>query len=298
MVGYFKLIWQTISPNMEKFRKVKNIWAAEEIMMGKNKLHQAIPLNGLEQVSPFILLHHFNFNLTLEDAGFQVPPHPHRGFCPITFMFEGSIDHEDSLGNHHLISANEVQWINAGRGIIHSEKSVNESIQKDGRFQGIQLWINLPAVQKMLPASYQPLTNEQIVLLTDKGVEFRLVSGDYKEHKGPAKSNVFTATLRMQAGSVFELDFPESDNVVFYILEGNIEINESSKVDFFHLVVFDKSDGKIKLTAASDSKLLVMSGTPINEPLVTHGPFVMNTDTQILEAMRDYKMGKMGILIQ
>ena len=172
------------------------------------------------------------------------------------------------------------------------------TIEKDGRFQGIQLWINLPAVQKMLPASYQPLTNEQIVLLTDQGVEFRLVSGNYLELKGPAKSDVFTATLRMQAGSVFEFDFPESDNVVFYILEGNIEINESRKVETFHLAVFDHSDGKIKLTAASDSKLLVMSGTPINEPLVTHGPFVMNTDTQILEAMRDYKMGKMGILIQ
>ncbi len=281
---------------MPEYRKIKQQLIADEVMMGSIKLRQAIPVHGLEQISPFILLHHFDFEMKPGDDSFNVPPHPHRGFCPITFMFEGSVEHNDSLGNNKVISDNEVQWINAGRGIIHSEKANKAFVEKGGRYQGIQLWINIPASQKMLPASYQPLTSNEIVLITKPGAELRLVSGIYNDKKGPADSAVFTATLRMKPGSIFDFTFPEKDNVAFYVLEGNIKINKDVTVGKHGLIVFENSNGQIMIDAEKEAKLLLLSGTPIDEKIVSHGPFVMNSETEILEAMRDYKQGKMGFL--
>jgi len=277
-------------------KKIQSIHTAPETMMGPIKLRQAFPLRGIEQVSPFILLHHFDFTYLPHENNFNVPPHPHRGFSPVTFMFEGSVEHEDSLGNKHIVYDNEVQWINAGRGIIHSEKADKAFVEKGGRSQGIQLWINTPKSDKMNPPTYQPITKNEIILIEKEGVEFRLVSGQYQNKKGPAKSDVVTATLRMKANTNYSLQFPSSHNVTFYILEGNLSLNESQTIKQHDLIVFEKSDDEIVLHAKADSKFLIMAGEPINEPLVTHGPFVMNSETEILEAMRDYQQGKMGFL--
>ncbi len=278
------------------FKKIQSIHTAPETMMGPIKIRQAFPLRGIEQVSPFILLHHFDFTFLPHENNFNVPPHPHRGFSPVTFMFEGSVEHEDSLGNKHIVYDNEVQWINAGRGIIHSEKADKAFTEKGGRSQGIQLWINTPKAEKMNPPTYQPITKNEIVLIEKEGVEFRLVSGQYQDKKGPAKSDVVTAMLRMKADSNYELNFPSNHNVTFYILEGELSLNTNQTIKQYDLVVFEKSEDVILLNAKADSKLLIMAGLPINEPLVTHGPFVMNSETEILEAMRDYQQGKMGFL--
>lgn len=282
--------------NMENFRKIQSIHAASEMMMGSIKLQQAFPLRGIEQISPFILLHHFDFTYNPGENNFHVPPHPHRGFCPITYMYEGSIEHEDSLGNKKVIGNNEVQWINAGRGMIHSEKADKEFIESGGRSQGIQLWINLPKAKKMNPPSYQPITKDEIVLIEKEGVEFRLVSGSYFDKKGPAYSEVVTGMLRMKANSDFTFTFPKTNNVCFYVLEGELTLNDTNSIKQHDTVVFENMDGDIVLKAIQNAKLLIMSGEPINEPLVTHGPFVMNSETEILEAMRDYQQGKMGFL--
>lgn len=278
------------------FKKIQSIHRAPETMMGPIKIRQAFPLRGIEQVSPFILLHHFDFMYLPHENNFNVPPHPHRGFSPVTFMFEGSVEHEDSLGNKHIVYDNEVQWINAGRGIIHSEKADKAFAEKGGRSQGIQLWINTVKAEKMNPPTYQPITKNEIVLMEKEGVEFRLVSGQYQDKKGPAKSDVITGTLRMKAGSNYEFNFPANHNVTFYVLEGELSLNASQTIKQHDLVVFEKSEDNVLLNAKADSKLLIMAGVPIDEPLVTHGPFVMNSETEILEAMRDYQQGKMGFL--
>ena len=278
------------------FKKIQSIHTAPETMMGPIKIRQAFPLRGIEQVSPFILLHHFDFTYLPHENNFNVPPHPHRGFSPVTFLFEGSIEHEDSVGNKHVVYNNEVQWINAGRGIIHSEKADKAFVEKGGRSQGIQLWINTPKAEKMNPPSYQPITKNEIVLIEKEGVEFRLISGKYDDKKGPAKSDVVTAMLRMKANSEFSLNFPADHNVTFYVLEGELNLNANQTIKQHDLVVFEQSEDEILLNAKADSKLLIMAGIPINEPLVTHGPFVMNSETEILEAMRDYQQGKMGFL--
>lgn len=277
-------------------KKIQSIHTAPETMMGPIKIRQAFPLRGIEQVSPFILLHHFDFTYLPHENNFNVPPHPHRGFSPVTFLFEGSIEHEDSVGNKHVVYNNEVQWINAGRGIIHSEKADKAFIEKGGRSQGIQLWINTPKAEKMNPPSYQPITKNEIVLIEKEGVEFRLISGKYNDKKGPAKSDVVTAMLRMKANSEFSLNFPADHNVTFYVLEGELSLNSNQTIKQHDLIVFEKSADEILLNTKTDSKLLIMAGVPINEPMVTHGPFVMNSETEILEAMRDYQQGKMGFL--
>ncbi|MBA4241818.1 MAG: pirin family protein [Sphingobacteriaceae bacterium] len=278
------------------YKKIQSIHTAPETMMGAIKIRQAFPLRGIEQVSPFILLHHFDFTYLPHENNFNVPPHPHRGFSPVTFLFEGSIEHEDSIGNKHVVYNDEVQWINAGRGIIHSEKADKAFVEKGGRSQGIQLWINTPKAEKMNPPTYQPITKNEIVLIEKEGVEFRLISGKYEGKKGPAKSEVVTAMLRMKTNSEFSLHFPADHNVTFYVLEGELSLNTNQTIKQHDLVVFEQSADEILLNAKADSKLLIMSGMPINEPMVTHGPFVMNSETEILEAMRDYQQGKMGFL--
>jgi quercetin 2,3-dioxygenase len=277
-------------------REVERIVHAPKVSMGAMSLRQPLPIAGLPQLSPFILLHHFDFVMEPGHNIFDVPAHPHRGFSPITYIFEGSVEHQDSLGNTKVISNNEVQWITAGRGLIHSEKAGKEFAEKGGRFQGVQLWINLPSSQKMQTPSYQPLTSSEIVLITNDKAELRLVSGIYEGQQGPAKSDVFTAMLRMQVEGQLPFNFPESDNAAVYILEGDVLINEVAEARQNDLVLFRRSPGTISIKAIAESKLLVLAGKPIDEPLVTHGPFVMNSQTEILEAMKDYQDGKMGFL--
>lgn len=281
---------------MSTYRKIRSIHTAPETRMGPSTIRQAFPLQGMQQIDPFILLHHFDFTSKPHENKFNVPPHPHRGFSPVTFMFEGEIEHEDSLGNKKVIGNNEVQWINAARGIIHGEKVGKEFSEKGGRFHGIQLWINTPKAHKMDPPQYQPITKEEIVLIEKEGVEFRLVSGTYNGKKGPANSDIFTAMLRMKEASDFTFNFPQTNNVAFYVLEGELKINDKGFAKQHDLIAFDNESAEIILKANSNATLLLMAGEPINEPLVTHGPFVMNTETEIMEAMRDYQQGKMGFL--
>jgi len=278
------------------YRSIEKIIPAPLVNMGPIQLRQPIPIAGTEQISPFILLHHFDINMEPGQNNFDVPAHPHRGFMPITFMYEGAVEHGDSLGNTKVIGNDEVQWINAGRGIIHSEKTGKEFAKTGGRFHGIQLWINLPASEKMKTPSYQPITKEEIVLIEKDGVQFRLVSGKYDGKKGPANSDVLTAMIRMKADSSYSLSLPKSNDVFLYVLEGDVEVNSEKTLQRFDLASFNHSNEAILLAAKSDCALLLGAGEPINEPLVSHGPFVMNTQTEIMEAMRDYQNGKMGFL--
>jgi len=278
------------------YRTIEKIIPAPLVNMGPIRLRQPIPIAGTEQISPFILLHHFDINMEPGQNNFDVPAHPHRGFMPITFMYEGAVEHSDSLGNTKVIGNDEVQWINAGSGIIHSEKTGKEFSKKGGRFHGIQLWINLPAVEKMKTPSYQPITKNEIVLIEKDGVRFRLVSGKYNGKKGPAKSDVLTAMIRMKEGSSYSLSLPKSNDLFLYVLEGDVEVNSERTLKRFDLASFNHSDENILLAAKSDCALLLGAGEPIDEPLVSHGPFVMNTQTEIMEAMRDYQNGKMGFL--
>lgn len=276
-------------------RKIQYVYPSPEIMMGPIKLHQAIPQTGIEQLSPFILLHHFDLQIEPGVNSFHVPPHPHRGFCPITYMFDGSVLHKDSLGNEAEIHAMEVQWIVAARGIIHSESISTEFVQQGGRFQGIQLWINLAAKDKMLPPQYKPITKEDMVMLEANNMTVQLVSGKLQGREGVVSSDSLTAMIHSEEGGEFSFDALGYETLALYILEGEMEVN-GTLAFAKQLVLFDAEEGSVTITTNKESKALLLGGNVIHEPLVTHGPFVMNNETELLEAMRDYQQGKMGFL--
>lgn len=277
-------------------RTIQQIITAPLVNMGPIQLRQSIPFDGIDQISPFLLLHHFDLVMKPGENLFDVPPHPHRGFSPITFMFAGSVEHNDSLGNKRVIGENEAQWINAGRGLIHSEKASSDFVTKGGRFHGIQLWINSERKDKMRTPYYKPVTKTEIPIIEQSGVQVRLISGEIGEHHGPANSATVTAMVAMNSASEFTFQFPAGENVLVYVLEGQIEINGVSNLESFDMAISERSEGNIKIKSKAQSSLLVLAGEPIDEPIAAHGPFVMNDQTEILEAMRDYQSGRMGFL--
>lgn len=277
---------------------------AEKVDMGGFPVRQPFPTQRVEQIDPFLLLHHADVkapqHVDPDDAG--VGPHPHRGFSPVTFIFKGGVHHRDSRGNNSVIYAGGAQWMNAGMGIIHSERPPENIHEIGGRQEIIQLWINTPAAFKMDQPAYFPLTAEETptFISEDKKAQLRVFSGQLLDLKGPipSQSNVNAATLELKRGGRISIPIPATHNAFVYLLDGKLTVDGFGIVDGLHAVVFGKDGEGISMEAKEDTRVLLLSGEPLNEKVVSHGPFVMNTETQILEAMRDYKMGRMGVLIE
>jgi quercetin 2,3-dioxygenase len=276
---------------------------SERMMMGKTAIKQALPDANREQISPFLLLHHFGPTQVAPGTDpLGVGPHPHRGFEPITFLYQGGIRHKDSRGHEGFLRGGDVQWMTAGRGIIHSEYASKEFLQEGGTMEGIQLWVNLPRADKMAQPAYQDIKQERIPTWTEDQdrVTHRLVAGQYAEKQGPA--HTFTPLLALQteleAGGETFIAIPSSFNAFLYILRGEVEINADQHFFAEMLVQFGNSGDGFTLKGVSAAQVLILAGEPIHEPVAQWGPYVMNTQTELLEAMRDYQMGKMGVYIE
>ena len=285
-------------------KKVKQILYGNVVDMGGIPLRQPLPTQNVEQIDPFLLLHHARLVVKPETnykhAG--VGPHPHRGFSPVTFVFEGSVHHRDSRGNSGVVSEGGVQWMNAGMGMIHSERPSEELAKNGGHQEIIQLWVNTPGKHKMDQPYYVALKKEDIPQLSpDKGDGYiQLVSGEMNGLQGKVKTQIplLSAMGKLHTGSEHVFVVPEGRNSALYLLDGELSISGHGLVDKHQLIVFENEGTEIGVTAKKDTRFLLLSGEPINEPLATHGPFVMNNQTQIMEAMRDYQMGKMGMLVE
>jgi quercetin 2,3-dioxygenase len=287
-----------------KTRTVSRLLYAHPMDMGGLPIRQPLPTQQIEQIDPFLLLHHADVkapkHVKPDHAG--VGPHPHRGFSPVTFIFKGGVHHRDSRGNDSTIYAGGAQWMNAGMGIMHSERPPDDIHEIGGRQEIIQLWINTPAEHKMDQPAYYPLSAEEAPVINseDGKVTGHVFSGEVLGVKGPIPSHtiVNSATLEFKKDGKISIPLPESHNAFIYLLDGKLNVTGFGMVEELHLVHF-KNDGEgIELEAQEDTRVLLLSGEPINEKVVSHGPFVMNNQTQIMEAMRDYQMGKMGILIE
>ncbi len=287
-----------------KNRTVSRLLYAHPVDMGGMPIRQPLPTQQVEQIDPFLLLHHANIkapsHVKPDHAG--VGPHPHRGFSPVTFIFQGGVHHRDSRGNDSIIYAGGAQWMNAGMGIIHSERPPHDIHEIGGRQEIIQLWINTPAKNKMDQPAYYPLAAADVPVTRseDNNVEVRIFSGEVLGVRGPIPSQaiVNAATLTFNKNGKISIPLPEDHNAFIYMLDGKLRVETFGMVEGLHIVHF-KNDGEgITLEALEDTRILLLSGQPLNEPVVSHGPFVMNTQTQIMEAMRDYQKGKMGILIE
>ncbi len=287
-----------------KNRSVSRLLYAHMVDMGGFPVRQPLPTNQVEQIDPFLLLHHADVkapaHIEPDDAG--IGPHPHRGFSPVTFVFKGGVHHRDSRGNDSIIYAGGVQWMNAGMGIVHSERPPHDIHDIGGRQELIQLWINTPAKHKLDQPMYFPVNAEEAPVFKsgDGLVSGKVFTGDVAGVKGPVPSQaeVNAATLEFKTGGKITVALPPSHNAFIYLLDGKLTVESFGLVEGLHLVHFKNDGDAIELHALEDTRVLLLSGEPLNESVVSYGPFVMNTQTQILEAMRDYQMGKMGVLIE
>lgn len=279
-------------------KSIVKIVNSQPVRMGDVIIGQPIPQGDLDEVNPFILLHHAEpKEITAHGPGFFVPPHPHRGFEPVTFVFQGEVEHKDSLGNESVIKGGGVQWITSGRGIIHSEGNPKSFIERGGTMEIIQLWINLPASLKMSPPNYQAFDQEEIPSIAQNKSAVNIISGQMDGHQGPINSltNITAITALIQEGGTSAISLPENQNGLVYVLNGTGTVNGQ---EFYkqQLIQLSLEGSELEIEATQDSKLLVLAGKPIHEKKSMWGPYVMNTQTEIMQALRDYEQGKMGFL--
>jgi len=279
-------------------KTVKKIIPSEKKNLGpKQFVMSPLPNQWVEQISPFIMLDHFGPKYIPAGEPFFVPPHPHRGFAPVTILFDGEVEHKDSFGNIGRIKGGDVQWMTAGSGVVHSEGATENFSKTGGVLHLIQLWINLPAVHKMMAPSYQDIKSETIPVLQEGNSQVRVIAGAYKNLEGPAKtfSPVSLLHVIIPEGEEVTIEVAKGFTASYYLTKGETIVDEY-EVPAQHLVWLSDEGNNITVKAIRDSELLFMAGETINEPLVSYGPFVMNSKTEIIQAISDYENGLMGSL--
>ena len=249
-----------------------------------------------KHVSPFLLLDYagpHNFEPTTSRRG--VGQHPHRGFETVTIVYDGEVEHRDSTGAGGIIGAGDVQWMTAGGGIIHEEFHSRAYAASGGPFEMVQLWVNLPASQKMTPARYQAILDAQIpaVALPGGAGRVRVIAGSFDGRQGPAHSftpmNVLD--MRLAAGHRLQLAQPEGWSTLVVVLAGTVQINDGTTLGAAEMASLSTQGTQLTLAAQEDAKLLLLAGEPIAEPVVGYGPFVMNSEQQIAQAIDDFNRG-------
>jgi redox-sensitive bicupin YhaK (pirin superfamily) len=267
------------------------------------KVHNFFPSGhriGYRRMSPFFLMDYGpRTEIPPSPRPRGVGPHPHRGFETVTIAFHGRVAHHDSAGNHGVIGEGDVQWMTAGSGVLHKEYHEEEFSRKGGPMQMVQLWVNLPARHKLTPPKYQALAADAMGVhdLPDGAGRVEVIAGEYRGTRGPGSS--FTPIemykLRLKAGAEASFAFPERYNTGLLVLEGGISVGGArAPVDNFVLL---RNDGEaFTALAAEDSVVLILSGEPIDEPIAAYGPFVMNTEAEIHQAVADFQSGRFGRL--
>lgn len=253
-------------------------------------------------LSPFLLLDYAapaEFKPALAPRG--VGEHPHRGFETVTIAYQGEVEHRDSAGHKGRIGPGDVQWMTAASGIVHEEMHGREFTEKGGTLEMVQLWVNLPAKFKKAPPGYQDVVGSRtpVIPLAGGAGTVRVVAGEFEREKGPART--FTPIelwdMRLQAGKIANLHVPAGQSTALLFLRGGGRVNGSNSVDQEQLVVLDRDGETLSIEAGADSTVLLLSGKPIDEPVVGYGPFVMNTEGEIRQAIADYRNGLMGHLV-
>lgn len=267
------------------------------------RVHNFIPSVShltMKRMDPFIMLDYnskFNFGPTSTPRGVGV--HPHRGFETVTIAYQGRVEHHDSAGGGGIIGQGDVQWMTAASGVLHKEFHETEWAKEGGVFQMVQLWVNLPAKDKMSKPKYQGISNTEMqkIDLGENGL-IELIAGSYQDKKGPATtfSPVHLMNAKLKTGGKAEFSFPANFSTGALVIEGNIIINGNEKVPTDHFALFNNEGETFNIEATEDSVVLILSGEPLNEPIVPHGPFVMNTREEIHQAFDDYNNGKFGFL--
>jgi len=273
-------------------RTIRKRYRALRDKIGELHTWRPLPNDEIQQIDPFLFLNHHGPQVyPPRNRGLPFGPHPHRGFETVTFIVEGSLTHRDTGGHESVIETGGVQWMTAGRGLEHEEVSPPEFLERGGPLEILQLWINLPARLKFTEPRYVGLQKDEIASFDNGGVTVNLISGDWSGHRGAIESitDVHMMTVALKAGSRVVLPAPRGRNVFFYIVRGKLTSGNA-----FHLIDWNDDGDEIEIEAIDDAFILFGHAQPYGEPVVAHGPFVMNTREEIVQAIRDYQMGKFG----
>lgn len=257
-------------------------------------------MNFGKRISPFFLLdYHPPYEYPPVEQPRGVGVHPHKGFETVTIAFEGAVAHHDSRGGEGVIRTGDVQWMTAGNGILHKEYHEAEFSRKGGRMKMLQLWVNLPAKFKGVEPKYQAITRAEMgEIAFGKGSKITLIAGEKDGIRGPASTftPIHLWTVDMQAGDSFVADLPEHFNTAVLLTEGEMKLTDGHMVRNNDFILYENKGTEIRIEAVADSHFVLLSGEPIDEPVVHYGPFVMNNIQEIHEAIRDFQAGKFGVL--
>ena len=281
---------------MQILRSIEEVIEGQPTSDGDGvKLTRVIGGENLSRFDPFLMLDEFGSDKAADYIG-GFPSHPHRGFETVTYMLDGSLEHKDHMGNIGKLDSGDVQWMNAGSGVIHSEMPQ----QEEGLMRGFQLWLNLPGAEKMKPPTYQDLKADSIPVYEIDEVKIKAIAGELVS--GPVKLQGAVSGLTtdpayldigFKAGQSLTLDVPLGYTALVYVYEGGVSLAGSDYLLRKGRLARLSKEGLLALNASVDSRVLVMTGKPIGEPVVQHGPFVMNKVEEIQQAIRDYNQGKL-----
>jgi redox-sensitive bicupin YhaK (pirin superfamily) len=268
------------------------------------RVHNFIPSAyrlDMQRMDPFIMLdYNSRFYFPPSDKPKGVGVHPHRGFETVTIAYKGRVAHHDSAGGGGIIGEGDVQWMTAASGVLHKEYHEETFSKEGGEFQMVQLWVNLPAKDKMSKPKYQAIANQEmgIYKLENNGGKVEIIAGEYQGVKGPAITftpiSMLNAKLSENGNAVF--NFPAHYNTALLVIDGEIQVNETAVVPADHFLLFENEGEQFTIKGLKDSTVLVLSGEPIKEPIAAHGPFVMNTRQELVDAFQDFQNGKFGFL--
>lgn len=285
-------------------KKVANVYTAPAKHWVGNGFHvqSMFTYNDTDKnLDPFLMMdynppRHFDGGRKSDFRG--VGEHPHRGFETVTIAYQGEVAHADSYGGGGIIGTGDVQWMTAGSGVMHEEFHSERFSKEGGMFEMVQLWVNLPKAHKMTTPKYQAIKSTEIpvVQLDDNAGIARIIAGELASTSGAAST--FTPInmwdVVMNVGKTHTFAVPESHNLVILVLDGTVQINGEEIARRGELVTFERGGADVRIESNNESKLLILTGEPINEPIVGYGPFVMNTEAEIVQAMRDVQSGKFG----
>lgn len=289
-----------------EIRNIARIFTPDEFHYVGNgfRVHTFFPdghYMTLERMSPFFLLdYNAKVYMPPSDDSRGVGSHPHKGFETVTIAYKGKVEHHDSHGGGGIIGEGDVQWMTAASGVLHKEFIETEWNKQGGDFQMVQLWVNLPAAAKKEAPKYQALKNKDFKrhILSDDQGEVQVIAGKYKDTEGSAETftPVHLMNAQLHKGGKADFEFPKNYNTALLVIEGNIQINDTKTAQTNDFVLMQNDGEVFRIEATEDALVLVMSGEPINEPIASYGPFVMNTRDEIIQAYEEFNQGKFGYL--
>ncbi|WP_310394616.1 pirin family protein [Hymenobacter sp.] len=282
------------------FRRIFQVIDGNKKAVGDGfQVTSPMPGPRIRQLSPFLLIDHIGpMAIAPSEQPLGSPPHPHRGFETVTVMYQGVLAHRDTAGHAGNIGPGDVQWMTAGAGLMHEELYEKEFTRKGGTLEVVQLWVNMPKKDKMAPANYQDIPSSAIKTLptADGQGTIRVIAGSYEGVRGPATtfSPLTMLDVHLPKGAELTLSLPAAYNVGLYVVKGAVLLHGERPAATKQLVVLGWNSPDAHLTATEDSIVLVLAGAPIEEPLATYGPFVMNTNEELVQAIADFENGAMG----